>query len=210
MGEAVKGGTLVWAVARLRSLWGHVLRWGWFYGCMLVGYVAQENYFPFSDWPMYSNFSNSATYVYAEDGNGKEVGWRTFGESSARVKRQYEREASRFRREEGLEREEAWVAGGEAILSRLAPRASRELLESFGGSLTLHYVNVHFVRPKEVEHEKRATATFSLAELLAESEVGEMVGEDGGADDGTADDGQGGSDGCCSRMQCEEAKEVLV
>ena len=43
--------------------------WPWFVGSIVLGLLIKEN-FPFSHWPMYSNFSPSSAYVYVVNGAG--------------------------------------------------------------------------------------------------------------------------------------------
>ena len=165
---------------RGRPLGRHALRWGWFYASILLGHMAKEDYFPFSNWPMYANFATTATYIYAVDGHGNEIPWRTtFGQTSAPLKRQYESERDRIQRQQEVDRDEANVLGGEALITRLAHRLSADQLEAMGGSLTVHYMGVTFSDEHELEHRSKAVSVIQLDEIIAAKRA-EEGGEEGG------------------------------
>lgn len=168
----------------------HLLCWSWFYLSILVGHMAKENYFPFSNWPMYANFATRATYVYAIDGHGNEIGWRTtFGQTSAPIKRQYERERNRIQREQEVDRDTANVLGGEVLMERLARRLTADELEEMGGTLTIHYMGVAFNDKRELEHQHKATSVIELAPIIAEKRLEEQeAGEALPEDEGQAED----------------------
>jgi hypothetical protein len=65
--------------------------WPWFAASIVLGYLIGEN-FPFSDWPMYSNFSRESGYVYVVNAAGEPIAAATLFETSPRLRRQFERE----------------------------------------------------------------------------------------------------------------------
>jgi hypothetical protein len=105
--------------------------WPWFAGSIVLGLTIKEN-FPFSHWPMYSNFTRQADYVYVVDGNGQPLATRSFAESAPRLRKQFERER---RSQEKTLRNSAQVEEEAAIhlLKRLARRLSPEQRASLGG-----------------------------------------------------------------------------
>jgi hypothetical protein len=70
----------------------HWLRaWPWFVASIVLGFIIREN-FPFSHWPMYSNFSRESGYVYIVNGAGQPIAAATLFETAPRLRRQFERE----------------------------------------------------------------------------------------------------------------------
>lgn len=177
---------------RARPLGRHLLRWSWFYLSILAGHMAKENYFPFSNWPMYANFATTATYIYAVDGHGNEIPWRTmFGQTAAPLKRQYESERDRIEQEQGVDRDTANVLGGEALIGRLARRLSVEQLEAMGGTLTVHYMGISFNDDREREHRSKAVSTIQLDEIIAEKRAADPdAAEDPAQDEPAAEPDQ--------------------
>jgi hypothetical protein len=110
-----------WGLAWLRA-------WPWFVGSIVLGLLIKEN-FPFSHWPMYSNFSPSTAYVYVVNGAGAPLAISTFFETAPRLRRQFEREwktglkarATPAQSDVEIEREAATH-----VLERLARRLSPE------------------------------------------------------------------------------------
>ncbi|HET9523522.1 MAG TPA: hypothetical protein VFO90_04780 [Terrimicrobiaceae bacterium] len=98
--------------------------WPWFVGSIVLGFLIKEN-FPFSHWPMYSNFAPSSAYVYVVNGEGAPLAIATFFETAPRLRRQFEREwkaglkarDARAQSEADIEREAATH-----VLERLARR----------------------------------------------------------------------------------------
>ena len=65
--------------------------WPWFVASIVLGFLIEEN-FPFSHWPMYSNFSRESGYVYVVDAAGEPIAAATLFETAPRLRRQFERE----------------------------------------------------------------------------------------------------------------------
>jgi hypothetical protein len=68
--------------------------WPWFVASMVLGFLIEEN-FPFSHWPMYSNFSRESGYVFVIDAAGQPIAAATLSETAPRLRRQFERERRR-------------------------------------------------------------------------------------------------------------------
>ena len=65
--------------------------WPWFVASIVLGFCIEEN-FPFSHWPMYSNFSRESGYVYVINAAGEPIPAATLFETAPRLRRQFERE----------------------------------------------------------------------------------------------------------------------
>ena len=65
--------------------------WSWFVASIVLGFWIEEN-FPFSHWPMYSNFSRESGHVYVINAAGEPIAVATFLETAPRLRRQFERE----------------------------------------------------------------------------------------------------------------------
>jgi hypothetical protein len=65
--------------------------WPWFVASIVLGFCIQEN-FPFSHWPMYSNFSRESGYVYVVNAAGEPIAAAALFETAPRLRRQFERE----------------------------------------------------------------------------------------------------------------------
>lgn len=65
--------------------------WPWFVASIVLGFWIEEN-FPFSHWPMYSNFSRESGYVYVINAAGEPIAAATLLETAPRLRRQFERE----------------------------------------------------------------------------------------------------------------------
>jgi hypothetical protein len=102
--------------------------WPWFVASIVLGLIIREN-FPFSHWPMYSNFSRESGYVYIVNGAGQPIAVARLFETAPRLRRQFDRERrTDFTRAKGsglqktaddIEREAATH-----LLKRLAQRLS--------------------------------------------------------------------------------------
>lgn len=83
---------LVRGVSRvIRPALGWLLAWPWFVASIVLGLAIKEN-FPFSHWPMYSNFSPESGYVYVVDDAGEPMAAARFFETAPRLRKQFERE----------------------------------------------------------------------------------------------------------------------
>ena len=65
--------------------------WPWFVASIVLGFWIEEN-FPFSHWPMYSNFSRQSGYVYVINAADEPIAAATLFETAPRLRRQFERE----------------------------------------------------------------------------------------------------------------------
>ena len=65
--------------------------WPWFVASIVLGFCIEEN-FPFSHWPMYSNFSRESGYVYVVNAAGEPIAAAALFETAPRLRRQFERE----------------------------------------------------------------------------------------------------------------------
>lgn len=65
--------------------------WPWFVASIVLGLIIREN-FPFSHWPMYSNFSSESGYVYIVNAAGQPIAAATLFETGPRLRRQFDRE----------------------------------------------------------------------------------------------------------------------
>ncbi|HEU4678005.1 MAG TPA: hypothetical protein VFS35_00700 [Terrimicrobiaceae bacterium] len=86
---------LVRGVSRgVRSVLGWSLACPWFVASIVLGLAIKEN-FPFSHWPMYSNFSPESGYVYVVNEVGEPMAAARFFETAPRLRKQFERERRR-------------------------------------------------------------------------------------------------------------------
>jgi hypothetical protein len=113
--------------------------WPWFAASIVLGFLIKEN-FPFSNWPMYSNFQPESGYVYIIDGAGEPIAAAKLFESAPRLRRQFDRErkaASLRVRENKQEKSSAEIEREAAaqLLKRLAqrlPPGEREAANGLG------------------------------------------------------------------------------
>jgi hypothetical protein len=111
--------------------------WPWFVASVVLGFWIREN-FPFSHWPMYSNFSRESGYVYVTTAAGEPVAAAALFETAPRLRRQFERERraelDRMKTDKGaktpaeIERDAATH-----LLKRLAQRLSPDERKSANG-----------------------------------------------------------------------------
>ncbi len=146
-----------------RSL-GRLRSCPWFVGSIVLGFLIKEN-FPFSHWPMYSNFARQADYVYVVDANSKAVAAAAFFESAPRLRKQFQRELkgdvqNRASRSEGEREKEAAVR----VLERLARRMSPEQRLATS-KLGLVRAQVRMDDSRQVVVSERTVATIDLGEL---------------------------------------------
>ena len=74
-----------------RPMFAWLRAWPWFVASIVLGFWIEEN-FPFSHWPMYSNFSRESGYVYVINAAGEPIAATTLLETAPRLRRQFERE----------------------------------------------------------------------------------------------------------------------
>ena len=139
--------------------------WPWFVASIVLGFWIEEN-FPFSHWPMYSNFSRQSGYVYVINAAGEPIAAATLFETAPRLRRQFERE----RRTE-LNR----VKAGEAmktpaevdrdaathLLKRLAQRVSPDERKSANG-LGLVSARLRMEDNRKIAVTERTVATIGF------------------------------------------------
>jgi hypothetical protein len=116
---------------------GWIRAWPWFVASIVLGLLIREN-FPFSHWPMYSNFARESGYVYIVNSNGEPLAIATFFETAPRLRRQFEREwktesKRRSQHKEIRSREEIEQDAATRLLKRLARRLSPEERAAVGG-----------------------------------------------------------------------------
>jgi hypothetical protein len=78
--------------ARLRAGLAHPL--AWLGALLIVTQVCDDDWYPFSDFPMYSGFAAEARYLVLQDANGQPITplRRFTGESASRLAKRYYRE----------------------------------------------------------------------------------------------------------------------
>jgi hypothetical protein len=69
----------------------HLARWPIFFALTLLCLLAGENY-PFSNFPMYSDFTPRSYYIYLADAQGRAVATTRFGLTTPRLKKIFESE----------------------------------------------------------------------------------------------------------------------
>jgi hypothetical protein len=112
---------------KIRSLPGSAFDWlqrtryKWLLFIVLLCLTLRENY-PFSNFPMYSTFSNHDYYIYLASSNGHPLATPRFGLSTSALKKIFDR----HRRAE---------------LKKLADRADASLAEEAAGKLLLDYLD---------------------------------------------------------------------
>ena len=80
----------------IKSLPGAVFAWlgrtryKWLLAMVLLGLVLQENY-PFSNFPMYSSFSNHTYFIHLADARGTALNTRQVGLSNSVMKKIFDR-----------------------------------------------------------------------------------------------------------------------
>ncbi len=136
----------------------------WFVGSIVLGLLIKEN-FPFSHWPMYSNFARQTDYVYVVDANSKPVAAAAFFESAPRLRKQFQRELkgaaqSGARRSEASTENEAAVR----VLERLARRMSPEQRLATS-KLGLVRAEVRIDGRRKIVVSERTVAIIELTEL---------------------------------------------
>lgn len=114
-----------------------LLAWPWFVASIVLGLAIKEN-FPFSHWPMYSNFSPESGYVYVINNAGEPIAAARFFETAPRLRKQFERErrSGLARAKKDGRKKTAEEIEGEAathLLKRLAERLSAEEREDVLG-----------------------------------------------------------------------------
>jgi hypothetical protein len=139
--------------------------WPWFVASIVLGLCIEEN-FPFSHWPMYSNFSRESGYVYVVNAAGEPIAAATLFETAPRLRRQFERERrtelKRVKADEvvktaaEIERDAATH-----LLKRLAQRLSPDERKSANG-LGLVSARLRMDDNRKITVTKRTVATIGF------------------------------------------------
>ena len=137
--------------------------WPWFAGSIVLGLLIKEN-FPFSHWPMYSNFSPSSAYVYVVNGAGAPLAVATFFETAPRLRRQFEREWKTGLKERDMRAQSDVDIEREAathVLERLARRLSPEE-RAAAGRLGLVRANLKMDETRAISVSERTVAVIEF------------------------------------------------
>jgi hypothetical protein len=127
-------------------------------------------FYPFSNYPMYSSFEPETYYVYVTDGTDKPLpmGVR-FGVAASEVKKAFDRKLMEAKKAAGGKVRKAdlppevQAAAGQAVLEWLqsvAPVAQREAVHALG-TLRLHRVDVSF-KDDALAKQKRQVAEVAV------------------------------------------------
>ena len=142
--------------------------WAWFGASIVLGLLVEEN-FPFSNWPMYSDFNPESGYVYVVNARNEPVAIISFSETAARLRKQFERERKAARKRVHLAQkpksgEEVDEEAGTRLLQRLARRLSPEERASVE-SLGLISARVKMNEQRVVKTSERLVARIRMADL---------------------------------------------
>ncbi len=137
-----------WRDQPLKMLWGLVILTAGVVPGLTRGTGKPGEFYPLSNFPMYSRFSASTYYVYVTDLTDEPVAvkWMT-GKVLSNLKKQYDSELREMKKTLGGEARvetmalEQRVQAGEKVLKWLAPFAHEAALAELGG-LRLKQVNI--------------------------------------------------------------------
>ena len=139
--------------------------WPWFVASIVLGFWIEEN-FPFSHWPMYSNFSRESGYVYVINAAGEPIAAAALFETAPRLRRQFERERraelNRVKTDKAaktpaeIERDAATY-----LLKRLARRLSHDERKSANG-LGLVSARLRMDESRKITVTERTVATIGF------------------------------------------------
>ena len=139
--------------------------WPWFVASIVLGFWIEEN-FPFSHWPMYSNFSRQSGYVYVINAAGEPIAAATLFETAPRLRRQFERErraelnrvkaAKAMKTPAEIERDAATH-----LLKRLAQRVSPDERKS-ANDLSLVSARLRMEDNRKITVTERTVATIGF------------------------------------------------
>jgi len=153
------------AMDLLQPVLGWLRTWPWFVASIVLGFLIKEN-FPFSHWPMYSNFSRESGYVYVINGAGEPIAAASLFETAPRLRRQFERERkaeSMRARNRKLEKSGAEIDREAAthLLKRLAQRLSPEERKAANG-LGLVSARVRMDEKRKITVSERTVAMIGF------------------------------------------------
>ena len=144
---------------------GWLRAWPWFVASIVLGFLIREN-FPFSHWPMYSNFARESGYVYVVNGAGEPLAIATFFETAARLRRQFERERKvelkrKSQSRDGESSAEIEQVAATHLLKRLARRLSPDE-RAAAGSLGLVSARLKMDEDRNIKVSERTVATIGF------------------------------------------------
>ena len=144
---------------------GWLRAWPWFVASIVLGLLIREN-FPFSHWPMYSNFTRESGYVYVINGDGEPLAIATFFETAPRLRRQFERERKaelkrNSQNREGRSNAEIEQDAATHLLKRLARRLSPDERAS-AGSLGLVSARLKMDESRNITVSERTVAIIGF------------------------------------------------
>ena len=128
-----------WQRQPFKLLWLLVLGTAFLLPWLQRGEAKPGEWYPFSNFPMYSSFSPSTYYVYVADLNDQPVAvTRLTGKSLSNLKKQYDTELKAQKaKSDGLRQSElppsARSEAGEVVLRWLLPFAHQDQLQRLGG-----------------------------------------------------------------------------
>lgn len=156
-----------WRLLPLKMLWGIVILTAFVMPGLMRGMAKPGEFYPFSNFPMYSRFSASTYYVYVTDLEDQPVAVTTLtGKVLSNLKKQYESELKKLKAEAGGEMRvdtmpvEMRALAGETVLRWLVPFAHAEPLAKLGG-LRLKQVNITW-DDDEIKKETLAVGEYRL------------------------------------------------
>jgi hypothetical protein len=147
---------------------GWLRTWPWFVASIALGFLIKEN-FPFSNWPMYSNFAPESGYVYIVNGAGQPIAAATLFETAPRLRRQFERErkAASLRVRKSKDAKSSAEIEREAaayLLNRLAQRLSPGEREAATG-LGLVSARLRMDEKRKITVSERTVAMIGFEEI---------------------------------------------
>lgn len=156
--------------------------WPWFVASIVFGFLIEEN-FPFSHWPMYSNFARESGYVYVINGTGEPIAAASLFETAPRLRRQFERErkAESMRSRSSKQEKSSAEIDREAathLLKRLAQRLSPDERKAVTGlGLVSARIRMDEKRKITVSESTVAMIGFEGIPYTPPSQEGELLKE---------------------------------
>jgi hypothetical protein len=115
---------------------------------LTLGCLVLREQFPFSNFPMYSSFTNKTSYVYLADGAGKPVAaYASTGRPTSQLKKIYQREVLKEARRPGrlrqeLTAEEKGAAGARVLTTLRDSEWARRVDSAFPAVVRLYEVKI--------------------------------------------------------------------
>lgn len=131
--------------------WGLVLVMGVIVPLLTIKTEKPGEYYPFSNFPMYSRFAPDTYYVYVTDLNDKPIAFgATFGTAISNAKKAYDRKLMNLKKESDTKDKRANLpmemkrAAAEEVLKWLVESApDQQLVRDYGG-IRLHQVDIMY------------------------------------------------------------------